>query len=613
MISPVHFLFCNLFVSALLGILLLVRRIGSRHLSIPVRYHLWHLFTAALFLPFFPWQSLSSQEFLFWIQELLAFDKASAVLSASGNSAQTAAPGTVIQDLSMASVSSGWRLSNLLYCIWIAGMAAAAFYFICILVKIHQMKRDAFLVTSASEPELHKQFASCIKELSIKQKISLYTSCGIQNPISCGCLRPCVIIPQDLDVVFSEEELRFIFLHELQHCKHRDSFLNLLICVLETLYWFNPLIWYGFHQFEKDREIACDHAIIQLIGSKKRLHYGLTIIHFAEHVRRGIFASPLSGISSNESTTKQRVAEIIEYHPSSAVQQLKSAFIFALIFLLLLGTSPLLSAYAFVPPALHLSDGEWQAVDLSDSFDEKDSSFVLYDMQTKEYYIYNKEKSEERISPASTFKIYSGLFALEEGLITPDASIQKWDGSMQPFDAWMQDQTLSSAMQNSVNWYFQNLDQKMGLASLASYYSRISYGNCDLSGGTHDYWTTSLAISPLEQVYILSGLLDNQWDFNPENVQTIKNSLLLSTNSISGGKLYGKTGSIGTNTGDTSDGLTNQQDNDSQQTGWFVGFLETGESTYCFAANMQGSGCDGNTAASAAVDALFKIIPSLTH
>ena len=598
MISPVHFLFCNLFVSALLGILLLVRKIGSRHLTIPVRYHLWHLLTIALFLPFFPWKRLSAQEFLFWIQELLSSDNTSAVLpSASGSAAQTAANSAAIRDLSTAAASSGWQLSSLLWVIWIIGMAAAAFYFICTFVKIHRMKKEAFPVTPETEPDLHRLFASCVKELSIQQKVVLYTSCQIENPVSCGWLRPYVIIPQDLDIVSSEEELRFIFLHELQHCKHRDAFLNLLICILETLYWFNPLIWYGFYQFRKDREIACDHAVIELTGGRDRMRYGLTILRFAEHSRSGAFASPLSGISSSTSTTRQRIAEITEYRPASAMQRLKSAGIFAMIFLLLLGTSPLLSAYASGSPALHLSDGEWQAVDVSDSFDGKDGSFVLYDMQSEEYYIYNKEKSEERVSPASTFKIYSALFALEEGVITPDSTRQKWDGSPQPFAAWMQDQTLSSAMQDSVNWYFQNLDRQTGLSSLASYYNRISYGNCDLSGGVRDYWTTSLTISPLEQVHLLSGLLNNQWDFAPENIQAIKDSLLLSDASVCGGRLYGKTGSIG----------------DSRQIGWFVGFLETDGHTYCFAVNMQGESCDGSAAASAAVDALSGLVSSLNR
>ncbi len=595
MISPVHFLMCNVLLSMFLGIILLVRKISSRHLTIPVRYRLWHLFTAALFLPFLPWRQLSPQEFLFWIQDLLTQDAtASAVTHTAENAVQSSSSGTVIRDFSTAVTASGISLSRILGIIWIVGMTAVTLYFAVTLLSIHKIKRDAFLVTAESEPDLYRQFSSCVRELSLRQKVKLYASCDIQNPVSCGWLRPAVIIPQDLDIVSSEEELRFIFLHELQHCRHKDALLNLLVCVLEILYWFNPLIWYGFRQLQKDREIACDHAVIDHVGISERMNYGLTILRFARHAGQGVFASPLSGISSSASTTKQRIMEITEYRPATALQRLKSAGIFLLIFLLLFGTSPLLSAYASGFPVFHLTDEAWTEADVAESFGGRDGSFVLYDMQTEDYYIYNKEKSEERISPASTYKIYSSLFALEEGLITPESSTQQWDGSEQPFPEWMHDQTLTSAMQDSVNWYFQNLDRQMGLPALASYYSRIGYGNCDLSGGAGNYWSNSLAISPLEQVRLLSGLLSNTWDFASENIRAVKDAMLLSEHSVAGGRLYGKTGTS------NPDGGT--------QSGWFVGFLETGETTYCFAVNLQGEGCDGSTAADVALQSLTTIL-----
>ena len=594
MISPVHFLMCNVLLSMFLGIVLLVRKISSRHLTIPVRYRLWHLFTAALFLPFLPWRQLSPQEFLFWIQDLLTQDTtASAVTHTAENAVQSSSSGTVIRDFSTAVTASGISLSRILGIIWIVGMTAVTLYFAVTLLSIHKIKRNAFLVTAESEPDLYRQFSSCVRELSLRQKVKLYASCDIQNPVSCGWLRPAVIIPQDLDIVSSEEELRFIFLHELQHCRHKDALLNLLVCVLEILYWFNPLIWYGFRQLQKDREIACDHAVIDHVGISERMNYGLTILRFARHAGQGVFASPLSGISSSASTTKQRIMEITEYRPATALQRLKSAGIFLLIFLLLFGTSPLLSAYASGSPVFHLTDEAWTEADVAESFGGRDGSFVLYDMQTENYYIYNKEKSEERISPASTYKIYSSLFALEEGLITPE-STQQWDGSEQPFPEWMHDQTLTSAMQDSVNWYFQNLDRQMGLPALASYYSRIGYGNCDLSGGAGNYWSNSLAISPLEQVRLLSELLSNTWDFASENIRAVKDAMLLSEHSVSGGRLYGKTGTS------NPDGGT--------QSGWFVGFLETGETTYCFAVNLQGEGCDGSTAADVALQSLTTML-----
>lgn len=596
MISPIHFLICNGIISILLLMLLLVRKICRRHLIISMRYHLWRLFTVILFLPFFPWNYLFQKRWFLWFQNIFfsgTTPNKTAVLWKDG--AADASPGSVIHDFSKAVASSNLSISQILWGIWITGIVVVSFYFIGILWNIHRIKKQAFPVTETSEPELYTLFLDCHQTISLRRTVRLYASCEIQNPVSGGWLFPTVIIPQDLDIVSSPKDLRYIFLHELQHCKNGDALFNLFICILEVLYWFNPLLWYGFSQLQQDREIACDHAVINKVGDTERLHYGLMILHYASQIKTGAFVSPLSGISSNTTATRQRILEITEYKKSSCLQKIQSAGIFILVFILLFTAAPLLSAYASQAPGFHLTNENWTEITTLKSFQGNDGSFVLYDMQKDCYSIYNKEKSEKRISPASTFKIYSGLFALEEGLITPTASTQKWDGSRQPFSQWMQDQTLTSAMQRSVNWYFQNLDVQMGFATLTSYYTRIAYGNCDISGGIKNYWSdSSLKISPVEQVHLLSDLLQNRWEFAPENIQAIKDSLFLYEDSVSGNRLYGKTGTT------------------ASESGWFIGFLETAKTTYCFAVNVQGNDCNGSVASDVFIQTMHELFPAIS-
>ncbi len=53
----------------------------------------------------------------------------------------------------------------------------------------------------------------------------------------------------------------------------------------------------------------------------------------------------------------------------------------------------------------------------------------MYDMVAGRYHIYNEDLSIKRVLPDFGYKIYSGLFALEEGVISPDSSGQSWDGT----------------------------------------------------------------------------------------------------------------------------------------------------------------------------------------
>ena len=81
---------------------------------------------------------------------------------------------------------------------------------------------------------------------------------------------------------------------------------------------------------------------------------------------------------------------------------------------------------------------------------------------------------------------------------------------------------------------------------------------------------------------MLQNFHQNNFHFDKDNIQTVKNALHLST--TSSGSLYGKTGT----------GRVDGKDIN----GWFVGYIETDHNTYYFAANIQASsGATGSQAA----------------
>lgn len=170
------------------------------------------------------------------------------------------------------------------------------------------------------------------------------------------------------------------------------------------------------------------------------------------------------------------------------------------------------------------------------------------------------------------------------------ASGLAWDGTLYPFESWNQDQTLASALSVSANWYFQELDRQMGTDVIRSRIREIGYGNENISGSPDSYWMESgLKISPIEQVKLLTDLYRNTFDFAPENIRAVKDSLRLSASPA--GTLYGKTG-------------TGQVDGQNVN-GWFVGFTETSDNTYFFAVNIHAeSNASGSSAAEIALDVL---------
>ncbi len=227
-------------------------------------------------------------------------------------------------------------------------------------------------------------------------------------------------------------------------------------------------------------------------------------------------------------------------------------------------------------------------LDLSAYFSGYRGSFVLYDLKNDTWKIHDLDQATLRTSPDSTYKIYDALFGLEEGVIAPDDSFMAWDGTEHPFEAWNGNQDLFSAMRDSVNWYFQEIDTQMGLSVLQGYIRKIGYGNEHVNANLSSYWMQgTLEISPVEQVELLTALHNNRFGFAPENVNAVKKSIcLVSSENFSQEDIsfYGKTGT----------GRVDGQD----VNGWFVGCLETKGNTYFFATNIQNdSGANGTRAA----------------
>src|SRR4051812_32042056 len=102
--------------------------------------------------------------------------------------------------------------------------------------------------------------------------------------------------------------------------------------------------------------------------------------------------------------------------------------------------------------------------DLSKYFGSSKGTFVLEDPVRGVTTRFHPELAAERVSPCSTFKVPHALIGLETGVLSGPEHPMKWDGTQRRLDAWNQDQTLRTAIRDSVVWYFQKVAEGVGLA-----------------------------------------------------------------------------------------------------------------------------------------------------
>lgn len=589
----IHFLICNLFISGIIGILLIAKWIFKNNLSNRMQYNLWFLLLGLLTVPFIPFRLIGFPQILSWIGNLN---------NSPTSNTRTAIGETVgINPFENANWMNDFTLSvnsetpsivsYILLSIWLVGILAMIILVIKSSLRLRTLEKSALPLQNQ---EVRRLYHQCLEEMRIHKDIPVYSTAFLKSPIIVGILKPRIYLPIHLISDYNESDMRYMLLHELQHYKHNDALASYFMNLAGVVYWFNPLVWYALKEMRNDREVACDTSVLKMLKEDAYEDYGNTLINFAEKISLAPFPFSTS-LGGNMKQMKRRIINIASYEKPTFIKQLKGMIAFLLTTILLLGFAPFISTYA-----ADESHYQWNSssenisyIDLSTYIGEYEGSFVLYDLENDAWSIYDIDHATLRVSPNSTYKIYDALFGLEEGIITPEDSFIAWNGENYPFEAWNADQTLQSAMNASVNWYFQSVDEQLGVTDLCNYIQKIEYGNENISGNFPSYWMeSSLKISPIEQVELLTNLYNNSFDFSPVNINAVKSSILLS--SSDDGTLYGKTG-----TGRVEGNDVN---------GWFIGYIEAANNTYFFATNI---GADGGASSSTAMEITMSILSDL--
>jgi len=185
-------------------------------------------------------------------------------------------------------------------------------------------------------------------------------------------------------------------------------------------------------------------------------------------------------------------------------------------------------------------------------------TFVLYDQQKGKYFIYNKDRYDTRFLPASTFKIFNSLVALETKTVKNEKVVFEWDGFDRGNASWNVSQNMEHAFQNSTIWYYQELAKKIGFKKMQEWIDKCNYGNKDITGGIDDFWLRGkLRISAKEQVDFLKKLQADLLPFSKEVTETVK-KIMIAEETINY-TLRAKTG--------WADGVN-------PDLGWYVGYVE---------------------------------------
>lgn len=149
----------------------------------------------------------------------------------------------------------------------------------------------------------------------VRRQVGLKVGDGYESPAVYGLLRPIILIPQPLLQQLTHAQLRAVLLHELIHVRRADAWVSCAQALLQIVYWWQPLLWLANARIRRVREEAVDDAVMTALGASANA-YVPTLVEVAKlALNRPLLNLALIGIFESQSSLRQRIDRLIDFHP----------------------------------------------------------------------------------------------------------------------------------------------------------------------------------------------------------------------------------------------------------------------------------------------------------
>ncbi|MDF2587897.1 MAG: peptidase BlaR1 [Anaerocolumna sp.] len=228
----------------------------------------------------------------------------------SGNTEQGSNTNTTNLNQSNKDISNYYAFS-IAALLWLLVVLLLSIYVIYINVSFSLKVHKNYV--EVQDERLNGILLECKKRMKILRNISLLTSKAKRTPSLYTFFKPKILISENYMNQLSDDEIMYIFMHELSHYKRKDIIMNWVLTCLQVIYFFHPLVWYAIKRIHEDCEVACDEKALSYIKEEEYNQYGNTIIKLIKLVSESNFIPVTAGISKNKSSYRRRIIMISKY------------------------------------------------------------------------------------------------------------------------------------------------------------------------------------------------------------------------------------------------------------------------------------------------------------
>lgn len=186
---------------------------------------------------------------------------------------------------------------------WLTGIAPwlAVLWFVGVVVFSGRLTRSWWWAgrirtkQNAPVPEaLLETLQALCGRLGIDRSVQLLTSALVEVPTVVGWFKPVILLPAATLAGLTPRQLEAILIHELAHVRRFDYLVNSIQCVVETLMFYHPAVWWISRSVREEREHCCDDVVVEVFGDSIGYARALATLESARASNPG-FALAASG------------------------------------------------------------------------------------------------------------------------------------------------------------------------------------------------------------------------------------------------------------------------------------------------------------------------------
>jgi beta-lactamase regulating signal transducer with metallopeptidase domain len=169
------------------------------------------------------------------------------------------------------------------------------------------LSRRTARATPANDPRLLRIFDDAKGAVGVRRSVRLLISPDTLVPLTCGALRPAVLLPADV-MRYRDDRLRSLLLHELSHVQAHDAAFTIASRIACALLWFHPAAWWVDRRLRADCEIACDDRV--LAAGVRQSDYAELLVEACDRLH-GDRSPPLTLAICGHAGLRQRLGLIL--------------------------------------------------------------------------------------------------------------------------------------------------------------------------------------------------------------------------------------------------------------------------------------------------------------